>query len=140
MCFQHFQEKPFVCPMSSQVHCLKKTHVCGACRSIKLTSLNNLLKDLGMPNCGQLFCAEGQEAWAHKFRGPAVRYEQNVLNDRTFIKLQNSLSYYHPQYRSTTLVGHCVINGCVFVPVLIQPFQENPDHASSVWVCAKQFP
>ena len=55
LCLQHCQKEPFFRPVSQQVHHLRETHVCGVCRSIKLTSLRDASVDFGIPNFEQLF-------------------------------------------------------------------------------------
>ena len=46
----HCQKGPFVRPVSQQVHHSRETHGCGACRSIKLTSLRDASVDFGISN------------------------------------------------------------------------------------------
>jgi len=66
-CRQNCQDEPFIRPVSQQVHHLRETHVRGWCRSIKLTSLRDAAKNFGFPNYGQLFRAQIDEDWGHKF-------------------------------------------------------------------------
>jgi hypothetical protein len=54
---QHCQDAPFFHPVSPQVHHLREIHICGECRSIKLTSLRDASEDFEIPNFGQLFHA-----------------------------------------------------------------------------------
>jgi len=44
------QKEPFFRPVSQQVHHLSESHLCGVCRSIKLTSLRDASVDFGIPN------------------------------------------------------------------------------------------
>jgi len=101
---QHCQEEPFFRPVSPQVHHMRETHVCGMCRSIKLTSLRDASEDFGIPNFGQLFRAQIEVDWGHKVSGLMLRYDQNVLLDSIFIILQNGLSYYHQPFHCPTSV------------------------------------
>jgi hypothetical protein len=63
------------------------------CRCIKLTSLNDALLNIGIPDNGQLFCIQIEEKGWHEFGGLVLGYNQNVLIDRIFIKLQIGLLY-----------------------------------------------
>jgi len=49
------------------------------CRSTKLTLLKDILVDVGIPNIGQLFCAQIEQDWGHKVSGLVLNYDQNVL-------------------------------------------------------------
>jgi len=51
--FQLWQDEPCFYPISQLVHHLSETHVHGACRSIKLTSLKDLLEDFTISIFGQ---------------------------------------------------------------------------------------
>jgi len=101
---QHCQDEPFFRPVSPQVHQLRETHVRGVCRSIKLTSLRDASEDFGIPNFGQLFRSNIEEDWGHEVRGLVFGYDQNVLLDNIFIKLQNGLSYYRQPLHCPTSV------------------------------------
>jgi len=101
---QHCQDEPFFHPMSPQVHHLRETHVRGVCRSIKLSSLRDASEDFGIPNFGQLFCSQIEEDWGHKVSGLVLGYDQNLLLDTIFIKLQNRLLYYRQPFRYPTSV------------------------------------
>jgi hypothetical protein len=90
----HCLNEPFSRPVSQQVHPLRETHLCGVCRSIKLTSLRDASVDIGIPNFGQLFRTHIEDDWGHEVRGLVLGYDQNVLMDCVFIKLQNGLLYY----------------------------------------------
>jgi len=74
------------------------------CRSIKLTSLRDASEDFRIPNFGQLFRAQIEEDWRHKVSGLVLGYNQNVLLDSIFIKLQNVLLYYHQPFHNPTSV------------------------------------
>jgi len=103
---QHCQDEPFFRPASPQVHHLRETHIRGVCWSIKLTPLRDASEDFGIPNFGQLFRSQIEEDWAHEVSGPVLRYDQNVLLDSIFIKLQNGLSYYRQPVHCPTSVAH----------------------------------
>jgi hypothetical protein len=74
------------------------------CRSIKLTSLRDTSEDFGILNFGQLFLAQIEEDRGHKVSGLVLGYDQNVLLDSIFIKLQNGLLYYHQPFHCSTSV------------------------------------
>jgi len=101
---QHCQEEPFFRPISQQVHHLTETHVRGVCRSIILTSLSDVSEDFGIPNVGQLFCAQIEEDWRHEVCGLVLEYDQNVLIDSIFNKLYNGLLYYRQPFHYPTSV------------------------------------
>ena len=63
------------------------------CRSIKLTSLSDASEEFGISNFGQLFYVQIKAEWRHEVRGQVLEYNQNVLIDGTFIKLQNGVLY-----------------------------------------------
>jgi hypothetical protein len=73
-------------------------------RSIKLTSLRDASEDFEIPNFGQLFRAQIEEDWGHEVSGLALRYDQNVLLDSIFIKLQNGLGYKCQPFHNPTSV------------------------------------
>ena len=101
---QHSQDEPFFCPKPPHVHHLRETHVRGVCRSMKLTTPRDASENFAIPNFGQLFCAEIEEDWGHKVSGLVLRYDQNVLLDWSFIKLQNGLSYPRQPFHCPTSV------------------------------------
>jgi hypothetical protein len=88
---QPVQDMPIICPGSQQVYRLRKTHVCGVCRSIKLTSLRDASEDFGIPKFGQLFHTQIEQDWGYEVSGLVLGYDQNVLLDSIFINLQNGL-------------------------------------------------
>jgi len=96
----HCQKEPFFCPVSQQVPHLRETHVCGVCRSIKLTSLRDASVDFGIPNFGQLFRTQIEDNRGHEVSGLVLGYDQNILIDSVFIKLQNGLLYISKMYVS----------------------------------------
>jgi hypothetical protein len=63
LCLQTIQDEPIMHPVSQQVYHLKETHVCVVCRSIELTSLTDASEHFGIPNFGQLFCAQIDQDW-----------------------------------------------------------------------------
>jgi len=101
---QHCQDEPFFHPVSPQVHHLRETHVRRVCRSVKLTSLRDASEDFWLPNFGELFCSQIEEDWGHEVSGLVLGYDQNVLLDSIFIKLQNGLSYYRQPFHCPTSV------------------------------------
>jgi len=74
------------------------------CRSIKLTSLRDALVDFRIPNFGQLFRTQIEDNWRHEVSGLVLGYDQNVLIDSVFIKLQNGLLYYRQPFHCPTSV------------------------------------
>jgi len=76
------------------------------CRSTKLTSLRDASADFRIPNFGQLFRAEIEEDWGHEVHGLVLRYDQNVLIDSIFNKLQNGLLYYCQPFHNPTSFEH----------------------------------
>jgi hypothetical protein len=88
------QGEPIICPVSQQVYHLKETHVCGVCRSIKLTPLRDESEDFGIRNFGQLFHTQIEQDRGHNVSWLVLGYDQNVLHDSIFIKLQNGLLCY----------------------------------------------
>ena len=105
---QTIQDEPFIRLVLQQVYHLREMHVRGVCRSIKLTSLRDTSEDIGISNCGQLFhtqITQIKEDWGHDVCGLVLGYNQNVLIDSIFIKLQNGLLYYcQPFHNSTSVV------------------------------------
>jgi len=83
---------------------LRETHVRAVCRSIKLTSLTDASEDFGIPNFGQLLRSQIEVDWGHEDSGLVLGYDQNVLLDSIFIKLQNGLSYYRQPFHCPTSV------------------------------------
>jgi len=98
------QKEPFFCPVSQQVHHVRETHVRGVCRCIELTSLRDASVGFGIPNFGQLFCTQIEDDWGHDVSGLVLRYDQNVLIDSVFIKLQNWLLYYRQLFHCPTSI------------------------------------
>ena len=103
---QHCQDDPFFNPVSPQVHHWRKTHVREVCRTIKLTSLTVATEHFGIHNYGLLFRAQIEEDWGHEVSGLVLWYNQNVLLEGIFIKLQNGLSYYGQPFHCPTSVEH----------------------------------
>ena len=101
---QHCQDETFFCPMSPQVHHLRETHICGVCRTIKLTSLRDISEDFGIPHFGQPFHAQIEDNWGHEVSSLVLGYDQNVLLDGIFMNLQNVLSYYRQPFHCPTSV------------------------------------
>jgi hypothetical protein len=103
---QHSQDEPFFCHVSPQVHYLRETHVWGVCTSIKSTSLRAASEGFRIPHCEQIFPPIIHDDWWHEVSGPVFRYDQNVLFDSIFMKLQNGLSYYSQPFHCPTSVEH----------------------------------
>jgi len=101
---QTIQDERIIRPVSQHVYHLRETHVRGVCRSIKLTSLRVASEDFRIPNFGQLFRTQIDEDWGHKVSGLVLGYDQNVLIDSIFIKLQNGLLYYRQPFHNPTSV------------------------------------
>jgi len=101
---QNRQEEPFIFPVSPQVHHMTETHVGGVCRSMISTSLRDASVDCGIPNFGQLFCAQIEEDWGHEVSGLFLGYDQNVLIDCICNELQNGLMYYCQPFHCPTSV------------------------------------
>jgi len=104
LCLQTIQDEPFIRPVSQHVYHLREMHVRKVCRSIKLTSLRDASKDFAIPNFGQLFRAQIRQDWGPEVCGLVLGYDQNVLIDSIFIKLQNGLLYYHQPFHNPTSV------------------------------------
>jgi hypothetical protein len=85
---------------------LGETQVHVICRSIKLTSLRDASINVGICNFIQLFHTHIAEEWGHEVSGLVLGYDQNVLIDNIFIKLQNGQLYYHQRLHCLTSVGH----------------------------------
>jgi hypothetical protein len=81
-------------------------HVGRVCRSSKSTSLRDASEDFRIPNFGQQFLAQIDEDWANEVSGLMLGYDQNVLIDSIFIKLQNGLLYYRQPFHNPTSVEH----------------------------------
>jgi hypothetical protein len=90
----HCLNEPFFCHVSQLVHHVRETHVRGVCRSIKLSSLRDTSVDFRILNFGQLLRTQIEDVWGHEVSGLVLGYDQNVLIDSVFIKLQNGLLYY----------------------------------------------
>jgi hypothetical protein len=95
-----------MCPGIQQVCLSREMHVCRVCRSIKLTSLRDALQDFRIPTFGQFFCTQIDEDWGPEVCRLVLRYDQNVLIESIFIKLQNGLLYYCEPFHNPTSVEH----------------------------------
>jgi len=107
---QHCQDEPWFRPGSPQVHYSWETHVCGVCRSIKLTSLRDASEHIAIPSFGQLFCAPIKDDWGHQGCELLLIYDQNVLHDSLFISHQNGMSYYSQLFHCSTSVERVGLN------------------------------
>jgi len=103
---QRLQKLPFFRPVSLQVLHLSETHVHPECRSIKLTTFRDSSEGVWIPNFGQVFQAQIQEDRRHKVSGLVLGYDQNVLLDTIFIKLQNGLLFSWQPFHCPTSVDH----------------------------------
>jgi len=128
---QHCQNEPFCRPVSPQVHHLRETHVCGVCRSIKLTSLRDASEDFGIPNFGPLFRSQIEEDWGHEVRGLVLGYDQNVLLDSISINVQKGLSYYCQPFHCPTSVERLGLDCKVEYPDANQGVMPESHH---IWV------
>jgi len=90
---QPIQDEPIICSALQPEYHSRETHVHRVCRSIKFTSLSDASEDFEIPNFGQLFRTQIDEDWGHHASGLVLRYDQNVLIDSIFMKLQNGLLY-----------------------------------------------
>jgi len=90
--------------MSHQVNYLRETQVTEACRCIKLTALRDSLVGFRIPNIEQLFRTQIEEYWGHEFSGLVLGYNQNVLINIIFIKIQNGQLYYCQPFHCPTSV------------------------------------
>ena len=73
-------------------------------RSINLTSLRDASEDCGIPNFGQLFREQIEEDWGQAVSGLLLGYDQNVLIDSIYIRLQNGQLFYHQPFHCPTSV------------------------------------
>jgi hypothetical protein len=103
---QYCQKEPLFRPVSQQVHHLIETHVHGVFRILKFTSDRDASVEFGIPNTAQLFRTEIVHNWGHEVTELVLGYDQNVVKDCIFIKLQNGLSYYRQPFHCPTSVGH----------------------------------
>jgi hypothetical protein len=71
-----------------------------------LTSLRDASVDFGIPNFGQLFRTHIEDDWGHEVTGLVLGYDQNVLTDDIFIKLQNGLLYCRQPFHFPTSGEH----------------------------------
>jgi len=91
---QHCQEEPLFRHISQRVDHFSQTHVQQVGRSIKWTALKHASEYFRIPNFWQLFYAQIDENWGQKVCWLLLGYDQSVLIDCIFIKLQNGLLYY----------------------------------------------
>jgi len=104
LCLQTIQDDPFISPASQQLYYFSETHVCVVCRSILLSSLRDYSEDFGIPNFEQLFHTQIEEDWGQAVIGLLIGYDQNVLLDSIFHKLQNRLLYYRQLFHNPASV------------------------------------
>jgi len=98
------QDELTIRSVSQHVYHLREMHVCGVCRSIKLTSLRDALEDFGIPNFGQLFRMQCEDDWGHNVSGLLLGNYPNEYIDMIFIKLQNGLFCYRQPFHCPTSV------------------------------------
>jgi len=128
---QTIQDEPSIHSLSQQLYHLSEMHVRGVCRSIKLTALRDASEDFGIPNFGPLFRAQSEEDWGPEVCGLVLGYDQNVLIDSIFIKLQNGLLYYDQPFHSHTSVEHLGLD------CKVEYFNDNQwvmPEAHNIWV------
>ena len=107
---QTMHEKPIIRQISQQVYHLWEMNVHGVCRCIIWTSLREVLEDCGIPNFGQRLHFPIEEDCTPKVSGLMLGYDQNVLIDSIFIKLQHGLLYYRQPFHNPTSI-ECLCNG-----------------------------
>jgi len=100
------EQVPIVCPVSQQVYHFRETHVSGVYRCIKLTSHRNISANIGIPNFGQLFHAQNEEAWEQKVSRLVLGYDLNVHIGSIFLTLQNAVLYSCQPFHKRTSVQH----------------------------------
>jgi len=76
---QSIQNELFLGSVLQQVHSLWERHVCGVCRTPKLTSLRDGSEYLWFAIFGLLFLLQIEEDWGYKVSGFVPRCHQNVL-------------------------------------------------------------
>jgi len=132
---QTIQDEPIIHPVLQQVYHLREMHVREVCRNIKWTSLRDGSEDFGIPNFGQLFRVQIEEDWGHKVRRLLLRYDQNVLLDSIFIKLQNGLLYYRQPFHCPKSVEGLGLDCMVEYTNANQAIMPK---AHKIWVMYKQ--
>jgi hypothetical protein len=100
----HCLKDQFFRPISVKVYHLRETHVRGVHRSILLTSPRDSSVDFGIPNFQPLFRIQIEEDGEHEVRWLVLRYDQYVLIDSVFMKLQNGRLYYRQPFHYPTSV------------------------------------
>jgi len=104
LCLQTIEDEPYICLSSHQVYHFRETHVRRVCRSVQSISLRDASEDFEIPNFGKLFRPPIEQDWGYEVCGLVLGYDQNVLIDSIFIKLQNGLLYYHQPFDNPTSV------------------------------------
>jgi len=61
LCRETIQVKPFICPVSKHVYHLREMHICGVCRSIKLTSLSESVSNCSI--LGHVLLWRSKKTW-----------------------------------------------------------------------------
>jgi hypothetical protein len=84
---QTIHNEPVICPTFQHVYHLREAHVCGVCRSIKLTSVRNTSEDFGIPNCRQRFGVHIEEDWGPKISWLMLGYYHNIFMASIYIYL-----------------------------------------------------
>jgi len=103
---QTIQDESYLHAVWQQVYHVRETHVHRVCSCIILTSLRDVSQDFGIPNSQHLCCRKIHEDWGHKGSGLVLEYDQNILTDSIFVKLQNGLLYYSQPFHWRTSVEH----------------------------------
>jgi hypothetical protein len=82
---------------------MRETHICWVCRCIKFTSLREVSEEFRNSHFGKLFHEQIEVDWGHEICRLVLWYDQNILNDGIFNKLQIELLYYHQSF-------HCLMS------------------------------
>jgi len=101
---QTIQNEAIIRTVSQQVYHLREPPVRIVCRSIISTSHRDTSEDSGLSNIGQLVRVLIEDDWGHEVSGLMLGYDQNVLLDSIFIKLQNGLLYYRQPFHYPTCI------------------------------------
>jgi len=96
--------------LSQQKHQLTEIHVCRVVSSNKVITHSDISVDFGIPNFGQLCHTQINEDCGNKVSQLLLRYNQNVLINIIYIKLQIGRLYCHQPFHCPTLVDHQELN------------------------------
>jgi hypothetical protein len=96
-----------------------------------LTSLSDASEDFRTLNFGQLFGTQSDDDWAHEVTGLVLGYDQNLILDSIFTKLQNGLFYNSQPFHCPTAVERLGHNCKVEYPVTNQGIMPDSHY---IWV------